>query len=151
MGYTVTLYHNSSPVEKIGKELDTGVNFTCLFKQDTSILKPVITIRTTTNLTGYNYMYISELARYYFIDNIKLVNDNTYDISGHVDVLDTYATAIKANSAIIKRQQNLFNLYLDDPEAVVYSTEQILTKKFSKTGFKKNLSYIMTVNGSGGE
>lgn len=151
MSYTVTLYHNSSPVEKIGKELDTGVNYSCLFKQDTSILKPVITIRTSTNLTGYNYMYISELSRYYFIDDIVMVNDNTYDISGHVDVLDTYATEIKANSAIIKRQQNLFNLYLDDPKAVVYSTEQILTKKFSKTGFKKNLSYIMTVNGSGGD
>ena len=151
MSYTVTLYHNSSPNEKIGKDLDTGVNYSCLFKQETSILKPVITIRTSTNLTGYNYMYISELSRYYFIDDIIMVNDNTYDISGHVDVLDTYASAIKANSAIIKRQQNLFNLYLDDPKAVVYSTEQILTKKFSKTGFKKNLSYIMTVNGSGGE
>ena len=149
MGYTVTLYNNSSPVEKIGKTLSNGTNFTCLFKQDTSILKPVINIRTSTNLTGFNYMYITELNRYYFIDDIKLLNDNNYEISGLVDVLDTYASQIKANSAVIKRQQHEFNLYLDDPEFKTYNNELVQTKKFAGTpGWTKNLHYVLVINGS---
>ena len=73
-----------------------------------------------------------------------------WEISAHVDVLETYSAAIKANSAVIKRQQNQFNLYLDDPEFKTYNKEQIQTKRFVNPagGFSKQLQYILTVNGS---
>lgn len=150
MSITVNLCTSSSPVEALTKTLTTGSDYTCVLKEGTSILKPVIIINTSDNLTAYNYMDIRDFSRYYFIDDIKSVHNNIWEVSAHVDVLTTYATAIKANSAVIRRQQNLFNLYLDDPDTVLYAPEQIFTKKFNKTGFKKNLSYIMTVNGSGG-
>lgn len=148
MGFTVTLKVNSSPVEKIGKTLSTGTDYTCRLKENTSILKPTLILLSVVDPTGYNYMYISEFGRYYFIDDIVSVNNNVWEISGHVDVLETYATAIKANSAVIKRQRNKFNLYLDDPEFHVLNKQRVQTFRFPENGFDKNLSYILVVSGS---
>lgn len=149
MGYSVTLYQNSSPVEKIGKSLSSGESFSCLFKQDTSILKPVITLRSSNSgIPTYNYMYIQELSRYYFIDDIISINNNTWEIHGHVDVLETYKSQIRANTAVVKRQQNLFNLYLDDPEFKTYNMERVQTRRFPANPFTKVLHYVLVVNGS---
>lgn len=150
MSITIELLNNSSPVEKIGKSLTTGGSYTCLLKENTSILDPVIVLQTSDSIYNYNYMYISDFGRYYFIKDIRSLNNNRWEISAHIDVLETYKTQIKANNAVIRRQQNLYNLYLDDPEFKTYNYERIQTLKF-KNGtnpFSKNLKYVLTVNGS---
>lgn len=147
MSFTVKLCHNSSPVEKIGKSLDAGLDITgCVLKESTSILRPVIRIRTNSDITGYNYMQISQFSRYYFIDDIVSIHNDVWEVSGHVDVLETYATAIKANSAVIRRQAKLFNLYLDDPDFHVLNYERIQTFKFPANAFTKTLNYLLVVN-----
>lgn len=149
MGFTVKLCHNSSPVEKIGKSLDTGLDITgCVLKESTSILRPVIRILTTSDITDYNYMYISEFGRYYFIDDIISIHNNKWDVSGHVDVLETYSTQIKAQDVVVKRQEKQYNLYLPDPEFKTLEYEQIQTLKFPANSFSKALHYVLTVNGS---
>lgn len=149
MSLTVTLKVNSSPVEKIGKDISTGTDFTCRLKEECNILKPVIIVTSSSSLAGFNYMYIADFGRYYFIDNIKLLHNNLWEISGHVDVLETYKTAILANDAVIKRQQNMYNLYLDDPEFKTYNYERIQTLQFpGSAGMYKNLKYVLVVNGS---
>lgn len=150
MSFTIKLCHNKSPAEKIGKTIDTGTDITgCSLKERTSILRPVIFITSSAaDITNYNYMYIAQFERYYFIDDIVSVNNNKWEISAHVDVLETYKNSILANSAVIRRQENRYNLYLDDSEFKVYNGERIQTLKFSSTGFSKSLSYALIVNGS---
>lgn len=151
MSLTASLMVNSSPVEKIGKTLSESLNFSVTLKDNTSILRPVLLLSSTSQapITGYNYMYISDFGRYYFIDDVKSIHNNMWEVSAHVDVLETYKTAILANSAVIKRQQNLYNLYLDDPEFKTYNTEILQTKKFvGGSGFQKSMHYILVVNGS---
>lgn len=149
MSFTVKLCHNSSPVEKIGKSLDAGTDITgCVLKDATSILRPVIRILTSVDITTYNYMYIDEFQRYYFIDDIISIHNNKWDVSGHVDVLETYKNGILAQSAVIKRQQNLFNTYLNDPEWKVYADENVVAYKFNSLGFAKSLKYVLAVAGS---
>lgn len=152
MSISVRLCHNSSPVEKIGKTIDTGETFDCILKSDTSILKPVIILNTDSgNIKGYNYMYISDLNRYYFIDDIISRNNDIWEISGHVDVLETYKAGIMVQQAVIRRQQSLYNLYLNDPDFMTYNYDMIQTKKFNVaagSGFNKTLNYILVVNGS---
>ena len=148
---SVQLMNNSSPVEKIGKTLSVGTSYSCALKDDTSVLNPVIILQTSDNIFSFNYMYISDFSRYYFIDDIKSLNNNRWEIHAHVDVLETYKTQILNNDVVLKRQQNMFNLYLDDPEFKTYNTESIQTIKFKNgSGFSKNLKYILTVNGSYG-
>lgn len=148
MAFDVILKVNSSPVEKIGKTLSEGLSFSCTLKGDTSILKPTVILASPASVSGYNYMQIPEFNRSYFIDDIVSVRNGVWEISGHVDVLETYKDAILANSAVIKRQTGMYNLYLDDPEFKTYAYEQIQTKKFPANGFLKTLNYVLTINGS---
>lgn len=145
---TATLKVNSSPVEKIGKTLTTGTSFSCLLKDNTSILRPTIFISSASDLSGFNYMYIADFNRYYFIDDIVSVHNNQWEISGHVDVLETYKTAILNNQAVVKRQASQFNLYLDDPDFHAYNYERIQTLKFPANTFSKALNYVLVLNGS---
>lgn len=148
MSLTATLMVSSSPVEKIGKSLTSGDSFSVVLKEDTSLLRPVLEVVTSSNLSGYNYLYIEEFSRYYFIDDIVSLNDGRWEISAHVDVLETYKTAILANSAVIRRQASLYNLYLDDPDFHSLNYDRIQTLKFPANNFNKALNYILVVNGS---
>ena len=146
MSLSVTLHNSSSPVEKIGKTLTAGGTYGYSLKDTTSILNPVLIIRTSDPVYNYNYLYIQEFNRYYFINDIKSVNNNVWEISAHIDVLETYKTAILANEAVIRRQDKLFNLYLDDPEFHVLNYERVQTLKFPANAFSKNLTYVLVVN-----
>lgn len=148
MSLTVTLMNNGSPVEKIGKVLTGNTDFSCVIKDVTSILRPKIELTSASNLSGYNYMYISDFSRYYFIDDIVSLHNNRWEISGHIDVLETYKTAILNNTAVVRRQQNQFNLYLDDPDFHALNYDRIQTIQFPLNAFSKNLFYVLVVNGS---
>ena len=149
MSIVVNLKVNSSPVEKIGKTLSAGTDFSCLLKDNCSILRPVIDVTSSDNLTGYNYMYIADFGRYYFIDDIVSLHNNMWRISGHVDVLETYKNAILSNEAVIKRQSALYNTYLNDPEWKVYAYEQKVAFKFkTATPFTKALQYLLVTAGA---
>lgn len=148
MSFSVNLYQNESPVEKIGKNLTNSHTISdVVLKRDTSILRPVLLINSAQDIYTYNYMYISEFGRYYFIDDIRSVNNNMWEISAHVDVLETYKTEILANSAVIKRQANIFNTYLNDPEWKVYANEDVVAFKMTSP-FNKQLKYVLAVAGS---
>ena len=149
MSLTVKLHHNSSPDNKISKSLDAGLSMNCVLKEESSILKPTIIIEAATPPITYNYMYIQDLQRYYFIDDIVSKNNKIWEITGHVDVLETFKNGILNQSAVIRRQENNYNLYLNDPDFMTYNNDIIQTKKFSNTaGFNKTLNYILVVNGS---
>ena len=152
MAFSVDFMQNKSPVEKIGKNLQAGPTITGVsLKKDCSILKPILHLGTSQvsgNIFEYNYMKIPQFNRYYFIDDIVSIGQNRWEISGHIDVLETYKSAILAQDAVIKRQEKLYNLYLNDPDFMTYNDEQLQTLYFSGTGFLKTLSYILVVNGS---
>ena len=148
MALTVNLMKSASPVEKIGKSLTTGGTYSCVLKDGTSILKPVLELRTSDPVYTYNYMQIADFSRYYFIDDIISLHNNLWEIHARVDVLETYKAQILANSAVVRRQQSLFNLYLDDPDFHAYNYERIQTLKFPANEFTKALNYVLVVNGS---
>lgn len=148
MSFSVDLYQNESPIEKIGKTLSNSHTISdVVLKRDTSILRPVLLINSAQDIYTYNYMYISEFGRYYFIDDIRSVNNNIWEISAHVDVLETYKSEILANSAVIRRQANIFNTYLNDPEWKVYANEDVVAFKMTSP-FSKQLKYVLAVAGS---
>lgn len=145
--FDVVLMINTSPVEKIGKSLETGTTISCALKDNTSILRPTIIIKSNASIHTYNYMKIQQFNRFYFIDDIKSLNNDMWEVSAHVDVLETYKTAILNNNAVIKRQQNQYNLYLDDPDFHVYNYEKLQTLQFPANSFTKSLKYVLVTNG----
>lgn len=113
MSITMTLYNNSSPVNAMNKSLSTIDTLTGNLREESEVLNPTILIERQS-MTGVNYAYISEFDRYYFVNEIESVRTNLWRLSLHVDVLYTYRDAIRRNRALVYRQQNRFDLMLDD-------------------------------------
>lgn len=138
---------NKDPKNKINKTLNEGEEFEFVLKDRTSILRPTLIIGNTTDLYQYNYMYIPEFNRYYFIDDIVSLKNNLWEVSAHVDVLETYKNQILANNAILNRNQFKFNTYLNDPDWMVYAYDDIITFRFTQSEFTKGLDYLLVVAG----
>lgn len=128
---TLTLYANTSEANRLVKDISEIATYSGTLREAASILDPVITIETDSNtLFTANYAYIPDFGRYYYIEEITAVNNKLYQIRLHVDVLMTYAEKIKEQTAIIQRQENRYNLYLNDPMFKTYQNPIIVTKAF---------------------
>lgn len=144
---TLTLYKNNSEQNAVTKSLTQVQTMTGTLRNGTSIIDPVVLVSDIANISGVNYCKINEFNRYYFINNIKSVNNNLWELSCHVDVLQSFATEIRAQSGIVERQENYFNLYLNDGNTFqVYQNPQIATIQFP-AGFT-DPSFIIAIAGS---
>lgn len=148
MSVSVALYQNNSENYRLDKSLTAKYSESCILKDGCSIESPVLLITNYNNMSDCNYMYIDDFNRYYFIEDIISVRDGLWEIHAHVDVLMTYSAEIKACTATFKRQENLFNLYLDDPEFKTYNNSEIVTKVLSGgSGLTKSMNYILVTAG----
>ena len=145
----ILLQVSSSDKIRMDKDVTTLTEFNGVLKDATSIIDPVILF--AGDISAYancNYMTIPSFGRSYFVDNIKSVRTNLFEISGHVDVLSSYKEGIRANTAIIRRQENDWNLYLNDGSFRTYQNPMVLTKQFP-SGFTTQ-EFVLAVAGSGG-
>ena len=112
---SLILYQNISEYNAVNKTIRELTTLTGTLREESSIIDPIITISDIDNYVGsMNYAYIPDFNRYYFITNIESVNSNLWRVSFHVDVLFTYRAQIKSNSAIIERNENQYDLKLND-------------------------------------
>lgn len=122
MSVSIKLYKNTTENNRVDKSSYlsdlTAKTVTGSFRTPVDILNPTVLLDLNlSDATKYNYMYIADFKRYYFITGIVLKSGSQYlaedskglfEISGHVDVLYSYSTKIKANNALIARQENRF-------------------------------------------
>ena len=143
----IQIMQTTSEKNRIGKSISNLYTASGALREGTSIINPVIMISgaSVSSLKNANYMYIPDFNRYYFITDIKSIRNGLIEISGHVDVLQTYAGQIRNNTAIIKRNSNSWNLYIEDGLFKTYANPHIFTKLFP-SGFK-NPSFVLSVAG----
>ena len=133
---TIIFYKTLSKPNEINKVLQNSFTITGNFKTDTDIIKPIIKVLNTTdfNIFDYNYCYISELKRYYFIEDITILADKLFFISLSLDVLYTYKNAILSSVGNISRySQNVQSSKKDTIEDYIQN-EILLSNPFSETG-----------------
>lgn len=121
-------------------------------KDKTSVTNPTILVeKTNPSKYGYNYLYIPEFERYYFIDDIVQVRNKLWEISAHVDVLFSFMEDILKNKAIIEKAENLTdaNLYLNDGSFVTDSRKSNEVLSFAN-GLSTNGTYILICAGGNG-
>lgn len=151
MSFYIDIYVNSSPTNVVDKELSQTSHNNGVLKEGTSIIDPVILIEVEQAgwpYTHANYMYIEEFRRYYYITNIISVHNRLWEIHGHVDVLMSYKDQIRAQTAIVARQESKYNLYLDDGIFMTYQNPKIQTKLFSVPGPFETQEFVLVVAGS---
>lgn len=149
MSITVKAFQYNSPNHFINKQLIDVATYTGNLREETSVLDPVFDIETSSDLSQMNYIWINELHRYYYVTNIVSVATNLWRVYCHVDVLMTYKPTILAHEAVIGRQQQLYNLYLNDGDTFKVTQRSKIQQKKFPTGFTSS-SYVMIVAGGPG-
>ena len=147
MAFKIILQRNNSDKIILDKSITNITTLTGTLRNETSIINPIIIING--NITSYvncNYMEIPTFSRKYFVDDIKSINNGIFEVHAHVDVLTTYKDQIRSNDAIIRRQENLWNLYLNDGVFKVYQNPMVLTREFP-TGFATP-EFVLAIAGS---
>lgn len=135
----IKLYKTSSPRKKLVKELTDGITLTGTLRGQSSVMSPSLQIQNVA-VIGYNYCYIPDFGRYYYINEINALRANLFELSLGIDVLMTYADAIRGNTAIIDKMQPQKGamLYINDGSYVntnkMYQTVINFSNGFNDTG-----------------
>ena len=142
----IDLYQNMSERNRLDKDITLVYELTGDLKEDTSIIDPVIKISAdVSDMASINYMYIPAFERYYFINDVISINNDICELHAHVDVLSTYKDGIRAQRAIVSRQEKKWNLYLNDGVFKTYQNPYIITKAFP-SGFTSQ-HFVLSVAG----
>lgn len=107
---TATKKKNSTKLESVG---DT---FQCLMLDNTSVVQPVFKIRweNPSVLFRYNYCYVAELHRYYFINDMVSETSTIFLLYCECDVLATFREDILNTRAFVQYSGREFNGAIGD-------------------------------------
>lgn len=150
----IRLYVNKSEPNRMTKELSNELILDGSLRNGVSILSPSFNLQRGQGITNYNYAYVPQFERYYFITDIKSVRNSFWNVSLSVDVLMSFADQIKNVMAIAERSENVFNLYLPDSE---WRSDVRSLVQYKEIGSFKSFTPIIVVAGdvndipSGGE
>ena len=144
---TVVLQTNNSENNKLKKSVSNIVTKTGSLRESTSIVNPKILVQgDLTSLRNCNYMTISDFGRSYFVTDIVAVGKGVVELTGHSDVLSSFSSQILSNRAVVLRQENSFNRYLNDSKFMTYQNNNIKTAVLSGEGFTQ-AGYILVTAG----
>ena len=145
----ITLYKTKSANNVINKKLESEKNLgnKCILADNTSVTSPTVIIGGITSLdsiSDYNYAYIPQCHRYYYINDIIALSGGRVKLLLTVDVLKTYANDILNSTQLVTRQKNKGKMYLADAEWTIDGRTYLRSQYFSENHFApQNDSFIL--------
>ena len=113
----IILYKYNGNFRKINKTLPSAsgdvLTLSGYLKDGSSVLNPIIEVKSTTSIVGFNYAYIQSFSRYYFV-SIDSVSNTLWTLKLKVDVLNTYKSTIVTTEMLIDRCMDENYLLPDD-------------------------------------
>lgn len=146
MAFTISLYKTASENNRVVKALTSGKEMSGELRNQTSVINPSIRIESADNISTYNYAYIPEFGRYYYISDITSVRTNCWIISLRCDVLMSYSANIKALRPIIEREEVGQSSGLIDSDMPININKKV-QKFYFPYGFTKDIQYVLTTSG----
>ena len=111
--FTIKLYNFTKKTNSTKLPTGTGDDFNCNIKTMSSLMSPTVELASDTSVLGYNYAYISEFSRYYFINDVTW-NAGLWILSLTCDVLGTYKTTIGETTMYLLRASSNTDGYIQD-------------------------------------
>lgn len=146
MAFAIKFQNTTSEPIKIDKEVTDVLVANGAFRDECSIMNPILLVEgSLVDFTTVNYCTIESLGRSYFVTDIASYRNNLLSITCRIDVLTSFKSQIRANKGIVHRQENNYNLYLNDGALRVYGNPITNTIAFPK-GFEGQ-SFVMLVAG----
>lgn len=140
----IKLYRTESDPKSVTKVLSGEKSINGVARDPVNVVNPVIEYQDDNMMAaGYNYAYIEDYNRYYFVTP----QNDSHDLNTMVlrtDVLMTSAAWLRARNATISRNERLYNSYLADPDFKAYAFSNIVTKTFP-SGITGDSIILMTV------
>lgn len=143
----IKLYKTSSPRKKLVKDLTDEITLVGTLRAQSSVMSPTFTVQDIS-VVGYNYCYIPDFGRWYYINGIDALRANLYELSLGIDVLMTYAAEIRQNYAIVDKVESLgaaYN-YINDGSWVNTNRMKQSIINFA-TGFNDTGEFILITAG----
>lgn len=122
-----------------------GTEIACVLKDDCSVVSPVLELKTDGYPT-YNYAYISDFARYYYVSDWTF-NRGVWSCNLNVDVLTSWRTDIRATTAFVEYSSSNYSMdYTDDRIMSTQEKEISLSETpASLSPFSSTGCYILSV------
>ena len=151
---TIQLINMTQEKNKVTKNVTAGISIPGTLRDGTDVVNPSILVeKTVESICGYNYAYIPEFKRYYFINNISSFRNSLSVISMTVDVLRTYQSTILNSNVIIVRSSDsndsLFNMPDDRYPVLQSETSHVIAYPtlYSNSDPTKAQSLIIVMTG----
>lgn len=143
---TVIFYKYDGIRNKINKILENGLSIQdVVIKNDFDLTDFELLIKNSSFNSGYNYCYIQDLERYYFIESVERMNGTIYKIRVSVDVLKSFSSQIENINAIITKSENPDDNFVNCEKSETFESEVInLTDNFNHNG---NLILVTSLGG----
>ena len=147
----IFFYTSSAEPNSFPKVLGSAIRYQGELRDECDILNPVLTIEGLNPDTTFNYCYIPDFKRYYFITESSVVRTGLMEFMLHVDVLKSWSTNILDQEAYIARNEYDYDMMLIDEIPIVKpdnkfshveSTSDQLNNPFS---MELGYNYIVTI------
>ena len=135
----IRFYNTASENNRMGKTLEDEKILSGNFKGEVDLQNPTLTVQT--DLLNYNYCYMPDFGRYYFIQKIEITRMGLYTVFLKIDVLETYKEAIKKLKVIVSNSAGA-NPYYDGYINGVDVRTEYETKMF-ENNFEENGEIVL--------
>lgn len=136
----IYLYTYSAEPNSFPKELGEAVKFEGTLRDECDILNPVIIFVGFNPANTFNYCYIPDFKRYYFITGSSVIRTNVVEFTMHVDVLQSWSSYILEQEGTILRNEFDYNPWLPDERVPIQANNEYVFIKSNSTPFTLNLS-----------
>ena len=137
---------NDDP-RKLNKTFTLGTTKSCYCKEPVDVFSPVFILDYAMAYNSYNYCYVADWNKYYFINSITLSQGGKTIIQCTEDVLNTYKTEIGQLRATVERTSDLnwVDTYLDDKSARLEQYSRDFVLEFSSPFYTQNKVYVIAL------
>lgn len=140
-----TFYENKSDERYLNKIITSKYsNIPIEVLTPTNVVSPSLKVSSGLIGQNVNYLYISDIERYYYIRNWNMEN-GYIQLDCEVDVLMSFKSSIQNQNVIVSRQRDYYDRYLEDDKIKVRNYDCIRTLQFPN-GFD-SLNIILGVVG----
>ena len=147
---TIKTYRFLGDSRKVDKTLTAVSTYSnAVIVGDMSIHTPTISLQldSFTDVINFNYIYIPELRRYYYVVDSTIREDGFVQLKCKVDVLMSFKADILASTQYIDRQQNKCTYQLPDGMYNIKSNRNLTIKNFGNVIIEPNANFLLQTSG----
>lgn len=138
------LYTTKTPNNSIGKVLENETEYNIKFKSKADRTNPVVVLMSET-MIDFNYAYIPDFNRYYFIESIEVTPNKIYNISLRCDVLESFKNDILKSSGFVNQQTTPNKYYNSDYQTEIKKEVDVIKSNVTLDTTKSTI--LVTIGG----